>query len=386
MKKKQKRKIKKNTKLISKNTHEIINTSQNIHFNICINLKTLKAYIIKLTNFINNFITKFLEKLYICPTRYWIYILLVIFIIGRIIAFKEEFRNSYIHQINLSIISLICFRMLKCFNQLLNKIYKENDGINVYISTIVKRAIRWQKSPINFFIPIFPVYSFINSIYNMQYIPNTVIGFYAALMASFAYFISLICYFHLLIAICTIYKLTRLDIDKFSFSFPNDIMETPEWIRLIAIIYNKGQYAFFTVGVLFTTEYILLIPQDVNVLDSSGRINFSLSMDFWSTWIIIVIFIIIAFPVIWLCFRALLTKLCKKIDKKAKQELALIASMQNKTDILTIWSQYQLITNAVLYEKKIFKEKNAYPFLATGLSFFLNIIKLLDILGIPFGL
>lgn len=327
---------------------------------------------------------KLLCALYCLPTHFWIYFLLILFLVGRLLANTEEFRYSFVHQINLSVISFICFKMLKRFHQLLNKIYQDNVGINPCISNAAQRATQWQLSPINFIIPILPVYYFICSIYRMQYIPQTNIGLYAAFMASLAYYISLICYFQLLIAIVTIYKLTLIDSELFPFSYPRDVLETPSWICMIAETYQKGQYAFFTVGLLFTTEYILLIPSDIKILDSNGKINFALSWDFWCTWIVIMVFIVIAFPVIWLCFRNLLTKLCAKLDDKAKSEIAHIATKQKNPDILTVWSQYQLLTSAIVYKKRVFTSRSVYPALTTGLSFFLNIIKLLDVLGIPF--
>lgn len=325
-----------------------------------------------------------LLKLYTSKISSIIFFYIIIFILGRFLALKEDFPWSLVHQVNLSIISVIGIYMLQYLHNVIMEIRNNMLGINEYISIPLNKLNKARLSPINILLPIYPVLSFCYKIVKMEYVPISVIGFFAIFMAASAFYIALMCYWQLLMATITIYRLTQIEYINLPFSFPNDIFDAPEWISKLAEIYKKTQFSFFTVGILFTIEYNLLIPDDVPIFDATGKLNTSLPYDFWSTWIIIFVFVIIAFPLFWFILKKLLINLTQNLNKKAVSEMTLLNSHNLETDLSMIWSYYQLANNAIKFDKQLFPKYNFYPLIATGLSFFLNMVKLFELFKLPF--
>lgn len=326
---------------------------------------------------------KALLKVYTINFRCFFLIYAVLFLIGRYLAISEDFPFSLVHQINLSIISMLGLYMLQRLHAVTTKLRDDIVGVNVYISTPMKKLNDARMSPLNLLLPICPVLSFAHKIVKLKYVPVSFTGIYAIFMASTAFYIALICYFQLSVSTYTIYKLTQINYENLPYSFPADLIEPPGWLKDLANIYKKTQFSFFTVGVLFTVEYVLLIPQDISILDSSGKINLTLPYGFWSTWIVIFIFIIIGFPIFWILLKTLLLKLCKNTNKKILGELAYF-SPSTSADATVIWSYHQLVNHAVQVDKVLFPKGSKYPLIATSLSFFLNLVKLFQLLNLPF--
>lgn len=255
-------------------------------------------------------------------------------------------------------------------------------GICTYISEPLNRLDRASFSPLNLFLPIIPVISFIHKIVKLHYVPISPTGIYAIFMASSAFYIALICYWQLILSTNTIYRLTCIEYINLPFTFPNDVFEVPSWIKGLADIYKKMQFSFFTVGTLFTVEYILLMPSDTIIIDSNGNLNKNLPFEFWSTWIVIFVFIIIAFPIFWLLLKKLFIILAKNLNKKVLNQLSMFYD-DPMPDITSIWSYYQLANNAIKFENKLFPKYNFYPLIATSVSFILNLTKLYELIKLP---
>lgn len=324
-----------------------------------------------------------LTQIYTLKLRYILSFYVLLFLLGRILAIREDFPWSLVHQLDLTAISLLGLYMLQYLHTVTKKIRDNTLGINILISGQIKKLNNLRMSPLNFLCPIYPVLSFIYKIVQMKYVPTTPTGLYAIFMASSAFYIALICYFQLVMSTYAIYKLTRIDVQDLPFSFPNDLIEPPEWLKELAAIYKKTQFSFFTVGFLFTTEYILLIPEGIDILDDSGKLNLALPYDFWSTWIVIFVFIIIAFPAFWLFLRALLLKLSRNLNKKVLNEMKIFSPSKTDADVTAIWSYHQLVNHAIQFDKTVLPKGNIYPLVATSLSFFLNLAKLFELLGLP---
>ncbi len=307
----------------------------------------------------------------------------ILFLIGRCLAVSEDFPFSLVHQINLSIISILGLYMLQRLHLVTAKLRKNTIGINVYVSAPIKKLNDARMSLLNLLLPLYPVLSFAYKIINLKYVPISLTGIYAIFMASSAFYVALICYIQLSVVTYTIYKLVKIDFNNLPYSFPMDLIEPPEWLRDLADIYKKTQFSFFTVGLLFTVEYILLIPQDINILDNSGKLNLTLPYGFWSTWIVIFVFIIIAFPIFWIILKTLLRRLCKNLNRKIISELTYF-SPNTSADVTALWSYHQLISQAVKTDKVLLPKRNIYPLVATSLSFFLNLAKLFELLELPF--
>lgn len=323
---------------------------------------------------------KILLKIYTVKFRYIVLVYLIIFLIGRLIALKEDFEHSLIHQIDLTIISLIGLYMLQYLHETVSDTRNIMLGICPYISDYLGKLTEKRVSALNIILPIIPVLSFSNKMLKLNYVPISLTGFYALFMAASAFYIALVCYWQLILSTKTIYTLAHMDYNDLPFVYPNDLLEIPDWIKKLTNIYIRTQFSFFTVGTLFTAEYIMLMPDNIEIIDLNGNLN--LSFDFWSTWIVIFVFIIIAFPIFWILLKRLYVMLATNLSKKASQQLLLL-NINPTNDVTSLWSYYQMQNTVLKFETRLFPKRNFYPLIATSVSFILNLAKLFELLKLP---
>lgn len=124
------------------------------------------------------------------------------------------------------------------------------------------------------------------------------------------------------------------------------------------------------------------MPSDISIIDSNRKFNKNLPFELWSTWIVIFVFIIFAFPIFWILLKKLFIKLARNLNKKVIQQLSMFNS-GSIDDVTSIWSYYQLINSAIKFEDKLFPKYNIYPLIATSVSFILNLIKLYELIELP---
>lgn len=325
---------------------------------------------------------KILLKIYTVKFRYIVLVYLIFFLIGRLIALREDFEHSLIHQIDLTIISLIGLYMLQYLHETVSNTRNLMLGICPNISDCLGKLNKKRVSALNLFLPIIPVVSFSNKMLKLNYVPISVTGFYALFMADSAFYIALVCYWQLILSTKTIYTLARMDYNDLPFVYPNDLLEIPDWIKRLTDIYKRTQFSFFTVGTLFTAEYIMLMPDNIEIIDSNGNFNLNFSFDFWSTWIVIFVFIIIAFPIFWILLKRLYVMLATNLSKKASQQLLLL-NINPTNDVTSLWSYYQMQNTVLKFEIRLFPKRNFYPLIATSVSFILNLTKLFELLKLP---
>lgn len=324
-----------------------------------------------------------LYKLYTVKFSNIILLYFIFFLIGRLIALREDFEYSLIHQLDLTIISFIGLYMLQYLHKTISRTRLLMVGVCPYISNYLGKLIKQRESALNLFLPIIPVVSFSKKMLNLNYVPVSITGFYALFMAASTFYIALVCYWQLILSTKTIYNLAHMDYNDLPFTYPNDLLEIPDWIKKLTDIYKKAQISFFTVGILFTVEYIMLMPDSIEIIDSNGNLNSNLSFDFWSTWIVIFVFIIIAFPIFWIVIKKLYIMLATNLSKKASKELLLL-NANYSIDMTSLWAYYQIQNTILKFDNRLFPKRSIYPLIATTVSFILNLAKLLNLIKSPF--
>lgn len=349
---------------------------------VYISYETIKRILVKLYRLVCKLCKKILFTVYTVKFQYILLVYVIFFLIGRLIALREDFSRSLIHQMDLTMISLIGLYMLRYLHKIIVDTRDIMLGVCPYISEPLDKLNNARLSPLNLFLPLFPVMSFVNKIIKLHYVPVSPTGIYAIFMAVSAFYIALVCYWQLILSTKTIYNLAQIEYIDLPFAYPNDLFEIPDWVKKLTDIYKKAQFSFFTVGILFTAEYIMLMPDDIEIIDSNGNVNPNLSFDFWSTWIVIFVFIIIAFPIFWLLLKKLYMILAVNLNKKALQQLSLL-TIYPANDVTSLWSYYQIQNNAIKFENRLFPKRNFYPLIATSISFILNLIKLYELLKLP---
>lgn len=347
------------------------------------NAETKKSFLSKLYSRINNWGRRLLFTIYTVKFRYIVLIFIINFLVGRILALQGDFPGSAVHQINLSIVCFILFYIFQYEHKVMERIYHAMADAAPEVCSCLNKLNMTKLSLPNLLLPI-PAVIFATAIsMDMAFVPFTPIGYYIYFFYAATLYISFVGYCLMLLATKTVYDMTKVECRKLPFSYPNDLLEIPDWLKDLASLYHKAQISFFTMGMIFTVEFIFLIPDNTEIVGADGELNTALPLSFWSAWAIIFVFIIIAFPIFWMIWKKLLTRLTLNFNKRAVTKLMVL---NNRKDLTSVWSYYQLINHAARFEKKIFPKYNFYPLITTTVSFILNLSKMLELLNIPFGI
>lgn len=344
---------------------------------------TRKNFLLKLYSRLNACGRKLLFTMYTVKFRYIVLVYLINFLAGRVLALQGDFPGSAVHQINLTIICFIVFYIFQYEHKVTDSLYHTLAYASPDISVCLDRLGNAKLALPNLLLPMPPVIFSTKISMDMAFVPKSPVGYYLYFFYAATLYISLVGYCLMLLATKAVYEMTKVECRKLPFSYPNDLLEIPDWLKSLANLYHKAQISFFTIGMIFTVEFIFLIPDNIKVIDIDGGLNTALPLSFWYAWAIIFTFIIIAFPIFWAVWKRLLTQLTLNFNQRAVTKLM---ALNNRKDLTSVWSYYQLINHAARFEKKIFPKHNVYPLITTTISFILNLSKMLDLLQIPFGI
>lgn len=312
------------------------------------------------------------------------------FILGRILLFFNPIPYDLVHQIVLTIISLITIYSLKYVYKTTEKIKdasagfasntKENNCTSKTLKTFVDQMINMQQSIWWPIIMIFPPLGFIRKNLYLGFIEKNPAGYYAVIFAASTYYLALLGYVQIISALIQFYKISHDEGDCIPLDFPHDTVTPPEWLSLWNELFQKIVRRFFLVGTLFTLEYVLLMPKGVVTIDNKKFVfNVPDVRSFLLSWGTIFVFIIIAFPIIAHIINRMKFLLIKNLGKKINQEYKLLLDSKLSTySPLDIWAYRQLIETSGKYSTYFNKTKCIIPIVSTLLSFLLNVIKLYE--------
>ena len=306
----------------------------------------------------------------------------LLFFIGRIIRSFFHFRFAIIHQINLTIISCVVFYMLKELYCTANILENEFLAKNVLMYVEFKKLNQRIRSCWNIIIPLILCAIFVYVIFFLEYLPKNPMGIFGAVMSISSFFLALMAYYAFVNSIACIFKLQKIDTKDLPFLYPNDIKDIPEWIGKLKGLYRKAQVSIFTVGILFTLEYILLVPVDSVQWTPSFKINSKYPLMFMYNWIVIAIFVIIACPIMVYIARKNLNNLLNKVFLKAKKIIDLELDGE-PLSIEKLLNYQQIIKNLQAPGMYIVSNRLLYPVVATSLSLLLNVVKLFESYLVP---
>ena len=166
--------------------------------------------------------------------------------------------------------------------------------------------------------------------------------------------------------------------------FPNDLLTPPEWLTLWAGYFQRSEKAFFISGVLFTLEYILLMPEGIITYESGLVIHSKDPFAFLTSWLTIVVLIIIAFPIIAILIRHLFQSTLNNMRAGLHREFQTLWNTAGERAQLTeLWAYAQLSSSSLKLGTYIFPQKTYVPLISTLISLALNLMKLYESLIIP---
>lgn len=334
-----------------------------------------------------------LQKKIANNTKSLLFFFVCLFILGRLILHKEPFRFGLIHQIVLTLVSLIAIHMLNYCYSMSNKLLESASGLkgNAKKNKFTQRTMysfiydmkKSHRSIWCYIFPVFPCLEFVNKTLYLEYVPKSTAGFYAVSCGAIAFYWALVAYIHLIISIIFFRKIAQNRGDCIPLQFPNDLVSAPEWLKLWAEYFQQAEKAFFITGTLFTFEYVILMPQGIITFDPHMVINAKNNVAFVTSWMVIIFLIIIAFPILSLTIRKLFHTLLGNLKKLANNEFKVLWGKTQIMSLSDLWAYEQLSLNTIKYGTYIFETKSYIPIISTGISLLLNLAKLYESLIVP---
>ena len=275
---------------------------------------------------------------------------ILLFFFGRYVLYFNPIQFDLIHQVLLTVISFMCIFSLKYAYRMTSKLKDASSGLiyanrstNCTTKTIkmfVDQMINLQQSIWGPIIMIFPAIKFIKKNIYLEFVQKNPAGYYAVILGAGTYYIALLGYIQIAIAIIQFYKIAKDEGDCIPLDFPSDAISPPEWLSLWNQLFQKIIKVFFCVGTLFTLEYVMLMPRDIVKIDN-GNYTFNVCdvKSFIISWAIIFIFIIVAFPIIAITIKKLQILLVKNLSKKINYEYeVLFFNELTNSSALNIWA------------------------------------------------
>lgn len=306
-----------------------------------------------------------------------------LFLAGRVISCYKDMELSIVHQINLSIISVIELNILNKFYKIILELLDEFLGRNLYMLFIVKKLKSKIFSIYNILIPTVFCVIFAGIIMFLEYLPKDFMGYFGLFMATSSFFFALVAYYALISSLICFYQLSKLPHSKLLNKHPDDIIEIPSWLKQVINLYGIAKKAVFMVGFLYTVEYLLLVPSASIEFSPTFKINSEYPILFLYNWIIIAVFVIIACPIVMWLFKHFLRIIIENTKKNAVEYINMIWG-RTTHDVNSLLSYQQIIKHLSAAEMYQLPRKNLYPVITTSLAFALNIIKLFETYLIPF--
>ncbi|OWR30398.1 hypothetical protein CDO73_10780 [Saccharibacillus sp. O23] len=265
-----------------------------------------------------------------------LFVCLGIFLIGAVVNFLNPYPLFYVHQIILLLILFLSMTVVKkifvFFDQSFPSPLKDArlDGFN-------KNFNSKMYSCIILIISTSVTLIYFISIFCLEYIKINLVGIYALMLGACALYVSIIGYCLLVILIRylrTIRKdaLELVEYERFS-------PANTDWLIKTSEFFNYLKRNFFILGFLFTLEYAILIPQNAIEFSPNFQINTKNNAAFIMTWTGILLFIVLAFPIISFLSKKYIKEIIASFKQKTILELdklLIIAEKNNSgTDVLS---------------------------------------------------
>lgn len=306
----------------------------------------------------------------------------LLFLLGRVISLYQDMELSIIHQLNLTIISIVELNILKEFYLAIAQLLDELHGRNQKMYSIIKKLSNRIYSIYNISIPIIFCSIFAWVIMFLEYLPSNLMGYFGLFMATSSFFFALIAYYALVCTLHFFYVLSKLPYKELFNVHPNDTIRIPNWLKIIIDLFFKAKTSVFTVGLLYTIEYLLLVPSSSMEFVPTLKINSEYPIIFLYNWVVIAVFVIIACPIMMALFKKVLCKIIQNAKQNAVDYIDLIWN-QTVLDMKGILSYQQTIQHLSSTGMYHMPNKNIYPIITTSLAFVLNMLKLLEFFSFP---
>ena len=224
-------------------------------------------------------------------------------------------------------------------------------------------------------IVLFFVILYMSSLIVLNYVTIDYAGIYGIFLASITFSLGILAYSNYLIFIYFMYNLKNLKIENYAKFAPAHTM----WFIISANILSYVEKYFFIIGFLYVLTYTLLTPIDSISFADKITINTPHNFMFLTSWIFIIIFFVVAFPLLTIYARLRLKNIvvsCKNRNiKEIEVEIRNLSNNDNHAGIEKISIYLEMMK--FIDDSRDYPLKNNRSFADSLFSFSLTTITFL---------
>lgn len=259
----------------------------------------------------------------------WIFLALVAnCIIGFcILYFTHLFEKFWIHVVCITICMFLTIiigrKYIHIITLLDNEIVEKNTSDNTELRINYIRFKNYAFHRANLLFCIIIPCIFFWGIFMQNYLSFDVVGVYGIIIISITLFMSILGYVEYMWVLWLLYRIAHCEHFYYNKSNPS---QTP-FLIYIADITNYAKWFFLVESFIYIFEYFILIPKE-NL--SIGQIQTPDNLSFIVTWIILLIVLVLAFPIIVILQETMITKIIDNLKQEQIQVLSLCFNIANK--------------------------------------------------------
>lgn len=287
--------------------------------------------------------------------RYWLHIVCITFCMTLTIIIGRKY---------IKIIALLD-------EEIINKNTFDNTELRTNYNCFKNYAFHRANLLVCFVIPCI----FFWAIFMQKYLKFDIVGIYGVVVISATLFMSILGYAEYMWMLWLLYRIAHCEHFYYNKSNPS---QTP-FLIYIADITNCAKWFFLVEGFIYIFEYFILIPRG-NLI--TGKVQMPDNLSFFITWIILLIVLVIAFPIIVLVQETMITKIIDTLKQEQIQVLSLCFNIAND-DLSneTIKQAYMfnaIMSNVVSSNDYPIKTQRFGPALISAATFALHTVNLLS--------
>ncbi len=295
------------------------------------------------------------------------------------IHFTNSFGKYWLHIVCITfcmaLTVIIGRKYINTLTLLDDEIIKKNTHDNVELRTNYNRLKNYAFHRANLLFGIVIPCIFFWAIFKQDYLNFDIVGVYGIIVISITLFMSILGYVEYMWMLWLLYRIAHCEHFHYNKSNPS---QTP-FLIYIADITNCAKWFFLVEGFIYIFEYFILIPRN-NLIN--GKIQMPDNLSFFVTWIILLIVLIMAFPIIVLVQETMISKIIDNLKQEQIQALSICFNIANN-DLSneTIEQAYMcnsIMANIVSSSDYPIRTQRLGPALISVATFVLHTVNLLS--------
>lgn len=292
-----------------------------------------------------------------------------------IIYFANSFEKYWLHIVCItfcmSLTIIIGRKFIRIITLLDDEINEKNTLDNVELKTNYNRFKNYAFHRGNLLFCVVIPCIFFWSIFKQKYLKFDIVGIYGIIVISATLFMSILGYVEYMWILWLLYRIAHCEHFYYNKSNPS---QTP-FLIYIADITNCAKWFFLVESFIYIFEYFILIPRR-NLI--AGKIQMPDNLSFFVTWIILLIVLVIAFPIIVLIQETLISKIIDNLKQEQIQAFSICFNIANSNEgIEQAYMCNSIIANIISSSDYPIRTQRFGPALISLATFALHTVNLL---------